>query len=196
MNETIQTILNRRSIRRFTSEQIRDQDLKTILECGLYAPNGKNLQYPRFLVIQDPERLEQLNQVIRDELAGMEVIEGQFLNSGILRARKEGYHFIYHAPTLISAVAPRNHGNSMADCACALENMQLAATALGLGACWSNQAHWLTGAVSVREQFRDLGLREDEDFFGSVAIGCIDYTPQKAGPRKAGRIVLDRDRVL
>lgn len=196
MNEAIQTILSRRSIRSFTDKQIDDRDLKTILGCGLYAPSGKNLQYPRFLVIQDAERLERLNRVIRDELAGMEIRDGQFLNAGILRARKDDYHFIYHAPTLISVVAPRSHDNSMADCACALENMQLAAAALGLGACWSNQAHWLTHVRSVREQFQNLGLREDEDIFGSVAVGCVAHAPQKAAPRKEGRIELDRNRAL
>lgn len=46
---------------------------------------------------------------------------------------------------VISAVAPRDYDNAMADCAMALENVQLAAAALGLGACWANQPHWADG---------------------------------------------------
>ena len=138
--------------------------------------------------------MEKLNAAIRDELASRKIVEGGFLNDGIRRARQEGYHFTYHAPTLITAVAPREHGNSMADCACALENMQIAATALGLGACWSNQSRWLTNVAAVRAIFERLGLREEEDIFGSVAIGHIDGVPQKAAPRKEGRVILDTPR--
>ena len=196
MNDTIETILRRRSIRRFTAEQISDAELKIILDCALYAPTGHNLQYPRFLVIQNELLMEELNAAIRDGLASREIFEGNHLNDGIRRARKEGYHFTYHAPTLITAVAPREHGNSMADCSCALENMQLAATALGLGACWSNQSRWLTDVAAVRAIFERLGLREEEDIFGSVAIGHIDGTPQRAAPRKSGRVVLDTPREL
>lgn len=148
--DAIKNMLSRRSVRVYTDEQISDEALHTILECGLYAPNGGNLQMPRFLVVQDSARMERLNAVIQRELASRELVDGQMMNRGILRARKEGYHFIHHAPTLISAVAPRTYGNAMADCTCALENMQLAAAALGLGACWSNQPHWLTDVPALR----------------------------------------------
>lgn len=196
MNVAIANMLKRRSVRSYTKEQIRDDDLKTILECGLYAPTGGNLQYSRFLVIQDPRTMEELNRVIRDELASREIVEGQMMSKGIRRARQEGYHFIYHAPTLISAAAPRDHSNSMADCAVGLENIQLAATALGLGSCWSNQPHWLTDVPAVREIFARVGLREEEDLFGSVSVGYPAYIAKKAGPRKENRLVLDLPREL
>lgn len=196
MNPVIANMLERRSVRVYKEEQIKDADLKTVLECGLYAPTGGNLQYSRFLVIQNPLLMEELNQVIRKELASREIVEGAYINKGIIRARKEGYHFIYHAPTLISAVSLRSHGNSMADCANALENMQLAATALGLGACWSNQPHWLTDVPEVRSIFERLGLREEEDIFGSIAVGYPGYIAKKAAARKEGRIALDMPRSL
>lgn len=189
-NPAIETILTRRSVRAYTKEQIRDEDLRLILKCALYAPSGANLQHPRFLVMQSPALLEELNTVIRDELAHREAVEGRIMSKGILRARGDGYHFIYHAPTLITAVAPRSYENSMADCACALENIQLATVALGLGGCWSNQTHWLTGVSAVREFFNRLGLREDEDIFGSVAVGYPGRVPM-AAPRKEGRVEFD-----
>lgn len=194
--DAIKNMIARRSVRVYTEEQISDEELKTILECGLYAPNGGNLQMPRFLVVQSPAKMEELNRVIQRELASRELVDGQMMNRGILRARKEGYHFIHHAPTLISAVAPHTYGNAMADCACALENMQLAAAALGLGACWSNQPHWLTDVPALRACFEKLGLREDEDIFGSVSIGHIGYEAAKAAPRKPDRVQLDMPREL
>ena len=196
MNVVIANMLERRSVRAYQKEQIRDEDLKTILECALYAPTGGNRQYSRFLVMQDPGILEELNMVMCNELASQEVVEGQDRNKGILAARKGGCHFFYHAPTLVSAVSLRNHGNSMADCAAALENIQLAAAALGLGACWSNQPHWLTDVPAVRAIFERMGLREEEDIFGSVSLGFPAHAATKAGPRKEGRIVLDLPRPL
>ena len=111
--DAIKNMIARRSVRVYTEEQISDEELKTILECGLYAPNGGNLQMPRFLVVQSPAKMEELNRVIQRELASRELVDGQMMNRGILRARKEGYHFIHHAPTLISAVAPHTYGNAM-----------------------------------------------------------------------------------
>lgn len=67
--DAIKNMLSRRSVRVYTDEQISDEALHTILECGLYAPNGGNLQMPRFLVVQDSARMERLNAVIQRELA-------------------------------------------------------------------------------------------------------------------------------
>lgn len=189
----IRTILERRSVRAYRSDQISDRELGILLECALYAPTGGNLQNSRFLVIQDPVLMEKLNSVIRDELASREIVEGEMMAKGIRRARQEGYHFIFHAPTLISAAAPRNHSNSMANCCTALENIQIAAAAMGLGACWSNQSHWLTDVPAVREIYAGLGLREDEDIFGSVSVGYPSFVARNAALRKEGRIALDRD---
>lgn len=44
VNETLQTIKNRRSIRSFKEEQITEEELQTVLEAGLYAPSAVNQQ--------------------------------------------------------------------------------------------------------------------------------------------------------
>ena len=196
MNETIQTMLNRRSVRAYESGQIRDEELAALLRCALYAPTSSNCQSTRFLVIQDAERLARLNGVICRELASREEREGQVMNVGIRAARKEGFNFFYGAPTLITAVAPRDYDNSMANCAAGLENILLAASSLGLGACWSNQAHWLTAVPAVREVFEELGLQAGEDIFGSVEVGYPKHLSVRERPRKEGRVVLDRPREL
>lgn len=194
MTETISTILSRRSVRRFEARQISDEQLSAILLSALYAPTGGNSQCSRFIVIQQPELLERLNRVYVNELASRELIEGQTMNVGIKAARNEGCNFFYHAPTLISAAAPRDYSNSMASCAAGLENIQLAAFSMGLGACWGNQGHWLTDVPAVREIFEALGMTEDEDIFGSVCIGYPAYISSRERPRKPGRIILDSPR--
>ncbi len=190
-NMIVKNMITRRSVRSYLPQQIPEEALKTILKCGLYAPSGGNSQYARFIVVQDPALMEELNELIRKELAGREIVEGQWMNRGIIRARKENYHFIYHAPTLINAVSPRDHGNSMADCAGCLQNMQLAAWAQNLGACWSNQPHWLTDVPEIRAFFKRCGLRDEEDIFGSISVGYPAVYPSTIPARKGGRILLD-----
>ena len=59
----------------------------------------------------------------------------------------------------------------MADSACALENMMIAANALDLGSCWINQLHWLDEDEEVREYLYGLGLSEDETVTGALSLG-------------------------
>ena len=49
MNETIESLLNRRSIRKFKPEQIKDDELNAVLEVGKYAPSGGNQQSALFM---------------------------------------------------------------------------------------------------------------------------------------------------
>ena len=61
MNQTINDLKARRSIRKFKDEQISDEDLKTILEAGTYAPTGRGAQSPKIVVIQDEEKIKELS---------------------------------------------------------------------------------------------------------------------------------------
>jgi len=65
MNETIQTILSRRSVRSYSSEQIKDEELDLILKAGLYAPSAHNQQSWHFTVIQDKEVINKLNKAAK-----------------------------------------------------------------------------------------------------------------------------------
>ena len=63
MNETIKTLLNRRSIRKYKEEQIKDEELKAVLEAGMYAPSARNRQSPLFVAVQDKEILKKLDDM-------------------------------------------------------------------------------------------------------------------------------------
>ena len=82
MNEIIRTLLERRSIRKFKPEQIRDDELNLILEAGMYAPSGANQQSALFVVVQDKETLTKLSA----------------MNAAVLGKDIDPY---YGAPTLI-----------------------------------------------------------------------------------------------
>lgn len=189
MHPFIELMINRRSVRSYRDEAVDGQLLEQILQAGLYAPSGGNHQYVRLFVIKDRERLEQLNRALVEAFAAQELDSSRYQNKSAVRARQSGCHFFFHAPVLISAVSPRSHPNSMADSANALQNIQLAATALGLGACWINQPHWLTDHPTVRELFSQMGMRGDEDIFGSAAIGYSAQSDRPPLPRAEGRVL-------
>ncbi|MCI8511182.1 MAG: nitroreductase family protein [Lachnospiraceae bacterium] len=191
MNEVIRTILKRRSIRSYRDEPLGNKDLETLLLCALYAPTGGNSQGSRFLVVRDPKLLTELNTIIREELLSFTGEISGMQGQGIRRAQAPAYHFLYHAPTLIAAVAPRADKNSMANCAAGLATIMLAAVSLGIGTCWSNQLRWLTDSRRIRPFFGSLGLREDEDFYGAVGAGYPAAVLGRAAERRPGRIVID-----
>lgn len=192
MEQTIQAILSRRSIRKYKPIQVSDEELSTMLEAGLYAPSGGNCQYARFTVIQRPMVLVELKKIVEQEFSRMDITEGMYKSKvhAIEAAKKGGYDFIYNAPTLIIVTNKKGHGNAMADSAAAIENILLAATSMNIGTCWINQLTWLSNNYILREFLKPFGIKEDEEICGSIAVGYSDQPQAKALPRKEGRIHL------
>lgn len=57
---TFKTILDRRSIRKYTDEKISKEDQLKIVKAGMYAPSARNTRAWKFIVINDKEKLNQL----------------------------------------------------------------------------------------------------------------------------------------
>lgn len=184
MNEIIHCIKTRRSCRRFTEEQLPEKELEAILEAGRYAPSGGNNQSCHLLVIQNKSILQELTELVQQEFSKMEVYEGMYksIRASILASQKGKYDFYYNAPTLVVVANKKNYGNALADSACLLENMMLAAASLNIGSCWINQLRWLDDNQEIREFLKKLGLGEDETVCGSLALGMKvvdDHEPLK-----------------
>ena len=152
MSETLKTILQRRSIRNFKQEQIKDSDLQTIIEAGQFAPSAKNEQPWHFTVVQNKSLLGKINKVI----------QSIFLNSGnpdfVARAKAENFSPFYHAPTLIIVSADAKVIAPEADSSLALGNLFLAAHALGIGSVW---IHSLSFFIYHR---RRQGLKQGAEY--------------------------------
>lgn len=69
MNETLQTIKARRSVRAYMEQQVSAEDLNLILEAATYAPNGMHLETWHFTAIQNKEVLKELNDKIKGAFA-------------------------------------------------------------------------------------------------------------------------------
>lgn len=171
--DTFEAILTRRSTRKFSPELPDKTLIEKVLEAGRYAPSGGNNQTTHFLVITDPAVLTELARIVQNAFAEMEAGPDTYssLKSSISQAKRGGYVFHYNTPVLIVTANKKGYGNAMADSACALENMMIAASALDLGSCWINQLHWLDENDTVREYLLGLGLSADETVTGALALG-------------------------
>ena len=176
--EILEIIRHRRSIRKYTTEPVPASMLDCIIDAGRFAPSGGNSQTTHFLVIQNSHALQLLRETAAEEFGKMEIREGMYrsLVSSIRLSQRKGtgYDFTYGAPVLILLANKRGYGNAMADCSCALENMMIAAHAIGLGACWINQLHWLDEEPAVRAYLEELGLSPEETVCGGLSLGLPD----------------------
>ncbi len=173
MNTTFELIKNRRSIRRFSEEAVSREELEQIVEAGRWAPTGGNSQSVHFTVITNSEILARLRETVQNAFAAMELTEDLYASiQNSIKASKRGkYAYDYKAPVLVIVSNKRGYGNAMADCACAQQNMMLAAAEIGVGSCWINQLHWLDENEEVRKILSSLGIGEDETVCGSLALG-------------------------
>lgn len=117
MEPAIQTILSRRSMRKFTDDPVSQEALDQLLQAAMSAPSAVNSQPWEFVVVTDPDRLAKLRVILPF---------GKF-----------------HAPAVIIVCgSPRKAKNPsglmfwVQDCSAATENILLAASALNLGSCW------------------------------------------------------------
>ena len=188
----IEAILTRRSTRKMKPELPPRELIEKIIEAGRAAPSGHNNQTTHLIVITNPKILSELADLIRTVFAGMDASDDTYasLKTAITRAKTGSYVFHYNAPVLIVTANRIGYGNAMADSACALENMMIAANELDLGSCWINQLHWLTDEPAVREYLEKLGVQKNETVTGSLILGyAADGLPNRTPQRITGNPV-------
>ena len=150
-NKAIDNLLTRKSLRFFSSRKVKEEKIDQILECGLKAPSGRNLQTANFLVIQDPKTISKLKKLSEKEMNRV---------------------VFYNAKTLILVYANKNSsGLYVQDCSCALDNLFLAANALKIGSCWINQFEELLSTKAGLKVREELGLTTDDVVVGTCALG-------------------------
>lgn len=158
---TFETVLrNRKSVRAYTDRPIAQQTLRDVLAAGALAPSGKNGQPWRFIVVQKDKALLQ-------KLAALTVYE-PFVRTAdalivVFLKKDESYHYVKDAQAVGACI----------------ENMLLACTAAGLGACW-------IGEILNRDAFVKKLLSVDNrlDLMAVLCLGYPDPAGQTAPPAK------------
>lgn len=155
MNDTIRSILNRRSVREFTDQTIPKPNLEMILQCGVYAPSGHNLQTWRFTVIQDREQILRLKETTER-----------------IAKEKKVYFYGFQNPNAVILVSnDRKNNNAVQDSACAAENMMLAAQSYGIGSVWQNTLHQISDEPEIRELLQEFEIPDTHIVWAALLMG-------------------------
>ncbi|MDQ2084947.1 nitroreductase family protein [Herbivorax sp. ANBcel31] len=168
MNEVIENIKNRRSVRFYSNRKIEVDTIKKILDAGNYAPTGAGVQPWRFVVVTNDEIIKKLAQNAKPIYAAfMDNADEYFKNM-----RKEFDDALedsicYSAPAIIFVIGKKMVSYEV-DCPMVCQNMMLAARSLKIGSCWLGFA---TMAVDDNFKASVLKLEEDEVVFGPIAFG-------------------------
>lgn len=141
-------ILNRASIRRYLKKPVPRDVLMKILEAGRRAPSAMNLQPWHFIVITDQKVKETLSH-------------------------RRWTGFLKDAAFIIVGCGEKNKKWSTVDVTIALQNMVLAAEALGLGSCW-------IGDFDESEVKKLLGI---PDGLKVIALVSFGYPAERPKPR-------------
>ncbi len=168
-NSFLETIKTRRSCRHYKAEQITDDELNAVLEAGTYAPTGHGKQDPVIVAVQ--------NANVRARLAKM--------NAAIMGVDSNPY---YDAPTYVLVFASEGNANAVKDGSCVLENMMLAAHAIGLATCWINREQEMFQTEEGKKMMKELGLADGLIGIGAISLGYASREPRPAAPRKEGWI--------
>lgn len=149
----IESIYNRRSIRKFKPDKISSDQVKTLLTAAMMAPSAVNRQLWHFIVCDEREIIDKVN------------------------ACHPHSQMLKQAPLCIVVCAQNDDLTYyQQDCAAATQNLLLAADDMGLGTCWMGVAPRTDRMKAVTEVFN---LPEDVVPFNIIAVGV----PNEAKPR-------------
>lgn len=158
--ETIDTIMQRRSIRKYKKAAIPEDELKKILECGRQAPSAGNRQPWHFIVVRDNDMKQKVAKACSGQ---MWMADADVILAGV-------------------GIPEKSRGSTgrmwyPVDVAIAMQNMILAATDLGYGTCW-------IGAFDEDSVKEILNIPDENEVVALTPIGVSDQEPA-AKPRKS-----------
>lgn len=159
IEEVLELMRNRTSIRSFTDEEISDQKLQLIAEAGRASPTDSNRQLRKFTIVKNKDLLAQLGQAIGNEIA------------------IDTYNF-YGATAILLISVPRKQINSCYEVGLAVQNSWLAATVLGLGMAWTHQINGLSDQPNVRQVLDVLDVPADHLCLNVMGIGVPAENPE------------------
>lgn len=167
--DALQNMMSRKSVKKYKSDPVPKELLDKIIAAGLQAPSGLNKQAPIILAVTNKE--------IRDKLSADNM-------------RKDPFHRadpFYGAPVVLVVLADKSASTYLYDGALVMENLQLAAHALGLGACWIHRARETFDLPEWKAWLKELGIEGEYEGIGNCIVGYADMEPQEK-PRKENRV--------
>ena len=164
------TLFTRRSIRRYKNEQIKENELDYVLEAGLYAPSGRNLQAAVMVAVTDKALVEHLAR----------------MNAQIMETDSDPF---YGAPCVVIVFADPTVRTGFEDGCLVMGNMLNAAHEIGLGSCWIHRARQMFESDEGKALMEKWGVPAQYVGIGNCILGYADCEIPEAAPRREDRII-------
>lgn len=158
-------IAKRRSIRKYLSKEVNEEDINKIIECGIKAPSAHNRQPWKIKVLKGKEK-NKIGELLLTKKQEDRSIENTA-------------NIIIEAPILIIVFYDqenKNRDNDILSIGAFIENMHLKATELGLGSLWIANTNYIKQEISNE-------VKTDLECVSCLAIGHKNENPIKR-PRK------------
>ncbi|MBQ4637609.1 MAG: nitroreductase family protein [Clostridia bacterium] len=160
MNDALKAIFERSSIRQYRSEQIKDEELDSLVKAALSSPSTRNSQPWHITVVQKREVQNRINEIINPQR-----------------------DLFYGAPTAIiisyTTDTAENGYFARIDCGILIENIAIAAKSMGLGSVILGMSHQALDDIK-RRQIEEL-LCFDEGYHFAIAI-AVGYPENQNQP--------------
>jgi len=152
--ETLEAIKTRRSIRKFKQQAVSEEQIAVMLEAAMFAPSAGNEQPWQFIVIDDPKILDQIPRIV----------------STASMCRQAAVCFLVCADSSLK----KYPDFWVQDCSAAVQNLLLAAHAIGLGAVWAGVYPMKDRVEGLRNL---LNLPVEITPFALIPVGYPDHEP-------------------
>lgn len=165
LNETLELMQTRRSVRDFKPDMVPEDILDKIIEAGLWAASGRNRQSPIIIKVTDKS--------VRDRLCR--------LNAEIMGTDSDPF---YGAPAVLIVLADKNAPTYLYDGSLVMGNLMLAAHSLGIGSCWIHRAKEEFESEEGKALLKKWGIEGDYEGIGHCVLGYAAAELPAAKPRK------------
>lgn len=167
MNEAIENMLTRRSVRDYKSEMPPKSLIDEVIEGGVYAPTGRGMQSPIIIAVTNKE--------VRDRLSK--------INAEVM-GKSGDFDPFYNAPVVLVVLADKSKPTYIYDGSLVMGNLMLSAHSLGLGSCWIHRAKETFETAEGKEILKSLGIEGDYEGIGNCVLGYSNEPEKSAPPRK------------
>ncbi len=170
MNQALENLLTRRSIRAYQDRQVEKALLEQVLQAGMYAPTAKGMQSPMILVVQDKPTIALMSR----------------LNAQVMGTTSDPF---FGAPTVLVVLADKTNPNGVQDASLVMGNLMNAAHALGLGSCWINRARETFQLPEGKALLEKWGVPQRYEGLGNCILGYAAQEAPAPKPRKEGYVL-------
>ena len=177
MNEIIENIISRRSVKSYKNVMPPMPLIEEICKAGTYAPTGMGAQSPIIIAVTNKEMRDRLSRI------NLQIVT----NNNLTTSSGHSDPF-YGAPCVLVVLAETSRGTRVYDGSLVMANLMLAAHSLGLGSCWIHRAKETFETEEGKEILKSLGIEGEYEGIGNCIIGYEDLPPKVQKPRKEGYV--------